>query len=280
MAALKGVFEGGGIKGIGLVGAFTRVEEKGIRFNGVAGTSAGSIVAALYAAGYTAQELKRILTEMDFSQLLDPSWPKFYDLWNHYGIYKGKKLHGWIYEFSRNKGVVKFRDFPHNMHLQIVASNLAKKKRPWFSINLPTQRWTSLKLFVCLSGSRCFLKDAIGGNTVVVDGGIVSNYPLWLFRDSRVPIIGFKLVSAEESRMPHPPTSLVGYLSVLLGTMMEAHDKEDEKNEWWANTIHVNPGHIPAPQFSLTPGEKAFLFNSGYFAATQFLDDRGKHLSE
>src|SRR5215831_13317216 len=128
MATLKGVFEGGGIKGIGLVGALTRVEEKGIRFSGVAGTSAGSIVAALYAAGYTAQELKRILTELDLSQLLDPSWPKFYDLWKHYGIYKGKKLHGWIYELSRNKGVVKFRDFPHNVVLQIVTSNLTKKE--------------------------------------------------------------------------------------------------------------------------------------------------------
>jgi len=128
MATLKGVFEGGGIKGIGLVGALTRVEEKGIRFKGVAGTSAGSIVAALCAAGYTAQELKRILTEMDFSQLLDPSWPKFYDLWIHNGIYKGKKLHGWISGLLRKKGVVKFRDLPHNMHLKIVASHLTKKR--------------------------------------------------------------------------------------------------------------------------------------------------------
>lgn len=125
-----------------------------------------------------------------------------------------------------------------------------------------------------------FFEGCNWGNTLVVDGGILSNCPLRLFRNSRVPIIGFKLVSAEESRMPHPRTSFVGYLSALLGTMMEAHEKEDEKNEWWANTIHVNPGHIPATQFSLTPDEKAFLFNSGYFAATQFLDDRGKHLSE
>src|SRR5215471_10262889 len=97
---------------------------------------------------------------------------------------------------------------------------------------------------VCLNvGIPLFFEGCNWGNTLVVDGGLVSNYPLWLFRDSRVRIIKFKLVATEESRMPHPPTALVGYLSARLGTMMEAHDKEDDKNEWWANTIHVKPEH-------------------------------------
>lgn len=47
------VFEGGGVKGIGLAGAVAVTEEAGYQFENVAGTSAGAIVAALalYQAG-------------------------------------------------------------------------------------------------------------------------------------------------------------------------------------------------------------------------------------
>ena len=46
------VFEGGGVKGIGLVGAVAVTEAHGFQFENVAGTSAGAIVAALIAARY------------------------------------------------------------------------------------------------------------------------------------------------------------------------------------------------------------------------------------
>ena len=52
------VFEGGGVKGIGLVGAVAVTEAKGYDFVNVAGTSAGAIIAALVAAGYRADELR------------------------------------------------------------------------------------------------------------------------------------------------------------------------------------------------------------------------------
>ena len=55
------VFEGGGVKGIGLVGAVAVAEEKGYHWVNVAGTSAGAIVATLLAAGYTAQGVVTIL---------------------------------------------------------------------------------------------------------------------------------------------------------------------------------------------------------------------------
>ncbi len=41
------VFEGGGVKGIGLVGAISEIEKAGYGFENLAGTSAGAIVASL-----------------------------------------------------------------------------------------------------------------------------------------------------------------------------------------------------------------------------------------
>src|SRR3954447_4633761 len=50
------VLEGGGVKGIGLVGALSVLEERGWEPACVAGTSAGAITAALLAAGYSSEE--------------------------------------------------------------------------------------------------------------------------------------------------------------------------------------------------------------------------------
>ena len=44
---INAVFEGGGVKGVGLVGAVSVTEENGYRFGNVAGTSAGAIIATL-----------------------------------------------------------------------------------------------------------------------------------------------------------------------------------------------------------------------------------------
>jgi predicted acylesterase/phospholipase RssA len=65
------VFEGGGVKGIGLVGAIAETEARGFRFENVAGTSAGAIVAALVAAGYTAAELKVEMESLDYRRFQD-----------------------------------------------------------------------------------------------------------------------------------------------------------------------------------------------------------------
>ena len=63
------VCEGGGVKGIGLAGAYSVLEEHGYRPNNVAGTSAGAITAALIAAGYSSAELKKIVLEHRLPQV-------------------------------------------------------------------------------------------------------------------------------------------------------------------------------------------------------------------
>ena len=62
------VFEGGGVKGIGLVGAIKAVEEFGYNFKNLAGTSAGAIVASLLAVGYTTNEIKSIMDGLEYSK--------------------------------------------------------------------------------------------------------------------------------------------------------------------------------------------------------------------
>lgn len=57
------VFEGGGAKGIVFTGAIQAFEERGHTFGRLMGTSAGAITATLLAAGYTAAESLKVLSE-------------------------------------------------------------------------------------------------------------------------------------------------------------------------------------------------------------------------
>lgn len=54
---------GGGIKGIAHVGAIKALEEDGVKFTYVSGTSSGSIIATLYACGFTTDEMYEIFTK-------------------------------------------------------------------------------------------------------------------------------------------------------------------------------------------------------------------------
>lgn len=51
---------GGGVKGAAHIGVLKALEENGIRVNAVAGTSIGSIVASLYAMGYSTEKMLEI----------------------------------------------------------------------------------------------------------------------------------------------------------------------------------------------------------------------------
>ena len=108
---VDGVFSGGGIKGFAYVGAMQVLEERGIQFNRVAGTSAGAILAAFIAAGFNAQELEEIFDELNLKLLLDPPklwinvpFIKWMNLYRRFGMYRGNALEKWFHQKLATKG--------------------------------------------------------------------------------------------------------------------------------------------------------------------------------
>jgi NTE family protein len=65
------ILDGGGVKGAALVGALYAAEQNQIEWLGYGGTSAGAIVATLACVGFTAAELRAIVVDRPFSDLLD-----------------------------------------------------------------------------------------------------------------------------------------------------------------------------------------------------------------
>ena len=102
------VLEGGGVKGIGLLGAVTAMVKRDdpYTFERYAGTSAGSVVASFLAAGLSVDGLKDIMLKEDFSTFEDEStlFKHFkllgegFGLLFHEGLFVGDVLHSWIAE--------------------------------------------------------------------------------------------------------------------------------------------------------------------------------------
>ncbi|WP_422349373.1 patatin-like phospholipase family protein [Flagellimonas sp.] len=70
------VLSGGGAKGLAHIGALKVIDEAGIKIDYIGGTSMGAIVGALYASGYSAQELDSIFRVTDFTELIQDNVPR------------------------------------------------------------------------------------------------------------------------------------------------------------------------------------------------------------
>lgn len=64
------VLSGGGAKGYAHIGALKVIEEAGVKIDYIGGTSIGAIVGALYASGYSPDELEEIMYSLDLSSMI------------------------------------------------------------------------------------------------------------------------------------------------------------------------------------------------------------------
>ncbi len=273
-----GVFEGGGVKGIGLIGALKRTEEQGVELKRVAGTSAGAIVASLYSAGYSSDELKALLYSTDFRKFLDMSdmgclkYPiGFFRILFRYGIHSGRPFHTWIRERLAQKGVSKFKDL--KLPLKLVASDITNKQLLTFDSEKHAELEVAEAVRMSMSIPLFFYvyKWRLAKNhTLVVDGGLLNNYPINIFDDHERQTLGFKLISPEETQPPEKISNIFSYIKSVLDTMMVAHEKIHVEETDWARTIPIPTGEIKTTQFDLNREQKDWLYNSGYEAAEKF----------
>lgn len=262
-----GVFQGGGVKGIALVGALQVAESRGVSFEGVGGASAGAIVAALYAAGYTAAEMRLILEGVHFDSLLDRASLGRLVLTKNLGIYRGKLFQDWIYKLLKNKGVRLLKDCPKQ--LRIVATNLTERTLTV----LDAENYPNLEVAeaIRMSMSIPFVFEPVRlGRNLMVDGGVLSNFPLSLFNGNET--LGFRLHSRAAS-LPFAPEGNVQYLVSIMGAMLDGRDNYDVHTKKLAGLIEIDPGDFSSTQFKLSDSEKAELYERGFSASSRFFVD-------
>jgi NTE family protein len=316
-AALRAdlVFEGGGVKGIGLAGAFRELSDRGYTPECVAGTSAGAITAALVAVGYTGAELEEIvLHQMRFSEFEDPTFMDHFgkpggmlQFFASRGMHSGSHFLAWMREQLEAKGISTFgqlrdqrqADGASRSHrLQVIASDLSGRQmlvlpRDASVLGLDPDE-LEIAEAVRMSMSIPIFFDPVtvrnpstGAEHVIVDGGLLSNYPIWLFDcpDGVVPefpTFGMLLVApGQQAPLLAPPPSGaevapigsdVDFLKAIGDTMMQAHDRFYVDQANYARTIPIPTLGVKTTQFDISAQQAAALFQSGRTAAAQFLD--------
>ena len=306
------VFEGGGVKGIALVGAYAVLEERGYEPQNVAGASAGAIVAALIAAGYTAAELQEIVGGLDYDRFKDRAWEdrlplagRSLSILKDLGIYEGEAFLAWMRDLLEAKGVRTFGDLvrresgelKYRYKAQLIASDVTERRllvlpRDAHRLGIDDPDDLNVALAVRMSMSIPvffepvkFANPQTGKEHLIVDGGMLSNFPVWLFdaEEPLWPTVGLKLVEKDpripvggsQPRQERSPRSgvlsVVDYLRSLVDTMMAAHDRLYIEESDFDRTIAIDTLGVRTTEFDLTEERAMGLFESGRAAAEKFL---------
>jgi NTE family protein len=248
------VLEGGGVKGVGLVGAVTALAGAEYAFPRVAGSSAGavvaSLVAALQVAGEPVERLADVLRTVDPRRLRDrgglarlPLVGRALALLLHDGLHEGRYLEDFLTGALGDLGVRTFADLripdddpaaeglapERRSRLVVTVSDLSRSRLARLPWDLPDYGATDLPVARAVRASaaiplffRPVRQRTPDGPATWVDGSLLSNFPVELFdrtdsADPRWPTFGVRLTT----RPPTPPVtrSVEGPLEIGLAAL-------------------------------------------------------------
>jgi NTE family protein len=155
---------GGAARGFAHIGVIKALEAQGIVPDIVVGTSAGSVVGALYAAGYSGFELQKLALQMDEGKVSDWSMPDR-------GIFKGEALQDFVNQAVQQRPLEKL-----NKTFGAVATDLHNGEAVVFRTGN-----TGMAVRASSSVPGVFQPVIINGHEYV-DGGLVSPVPVRIAR--------------------------------------------------------------------------------------------------
>jgi NTE family protein len=204
------VLSGGGVKGVGLVGAVVGLLDAGYQPQRVSGTSAGSIVGAIVAAAahtgtMTGAQVKELALQLDYRKFLDPGpvervpllGPSL-ALLRGSGIYRGDYAHEWVRSHLADLGVSTFGDLAidddalppeQRYRLVVTVTDVTTGqlvRLPWdyhrvYGLD-PDEQIVADAVRASMSIPFFFrpvsLTSNAGLESTLVDGGLLSNFPI------------------------------------------------------------------------------------------------------
>jgi NTE family protein len=311
------VFEGAGIRGIAYAGAIKKLEEKGVLqgIEKVGGTSAGAIIALLLSLGYTADEIKNLIITTPFKKFNDGRFlflGGIQRVKKYYGWYRGKQFEKWLdalIEQKTGNANISFEEL-HNRgykDLFITGTSLDEQKLIVFSHKqfpkMQVKDAVRISMSIPLYFEAVFMNEEgkiiqhpknKKGLHVMVDGGIIANFPIrvfdsTLFIDSALPngfvvnthTIGFRIDRAEQIANDSAMAGLAkfrienfnNYLEAFYSIIIENLNRQDLTKEDWDRTVSINDGGIN-PRIKKLPKKKIQqLITNGEKATANYLSN-------
>lgn len=310
------VFRGGGVKGLGLAGALCGFAEHPTKpihqWKDVAGASAGAIIACYLATGHDAVEMLELMQKTSFAQFADfPGHNKqlgFGRLVIGHGMAPGNAFERWFDDVLGGATFSGVRKQPTNGQQQtddwwlkliavdvtsgrllVLPGDLQDYRDPStgrqidpddFKISRAARMSMSIPYFF----DPVRLQDAQGQTCFIVDGGTLSNFPVWLWDvDPKVaghpptrPTFGFTLEGGKGFGGPGALGKVapweLRFAFEIFHTAESAWDKRFVSNSTRVRTLAVDAGDVATTEFNLSQEKQEMLIHNGREAATTFLD--------
>jgi NTE family protein len=308
------VLEGGGMKGVALGGAAAELLRAGYRFTRVAGTSAGAVVGALLAAGIDEPGLSEAMDRLDYTRVSDRGFPKLpfvsegLSLLLHSGAYEGDYIRDFVADELERLGVVTFADLrredpgadrnldPHQHYKLVVMATDVTYGRllrlPWDYelLGLDPDEQVVADAVRASSAIPLYFEPVVlsdpasGEQTILVDGGVLSNYPIEIFdrtdaRPPRWPTLGVKIIPGLPAGDPEllgdlvlPPLPPVKLLERVVATAIAGHDQTYLQRPCVRRrTMQVDTSAAGLVEFDASRAQRDTLVANGAAAVQAFL---------
>ena len=197
------VLSGGGARGLAHIGVLKAIEQAGVKIDYIAGTSTGAIVGALYAAGYTASQLDLMFKQVDFSTLIQDQVPRRAKTFNE----KDERIKYALtlpfdgFEISFPTGLSNGQNI-YNLFSKLTShvnhiTDFNKLPIPFLCVATNAENGEMVLLengylprAVSASGALPTLFNPVVINDMIlIDGGIVNNYPIKELKAKGVDVI-------------------------------------------------------------------------------------------
>jgi len=272
-------FAGGGFFGIAQVAALKEMEKYNEYFNiqSIRGVSVGSMVAALYAVGYNADELTKILFEMDFDGLIKDTYFAYFKLYDKFGMYEANKLEEEIERLIRVKTNIKLCTFCQiDKDLTIISTNL-NYQCPRFFNRDETPDVPISKAIRMSIGYPLIMTPILFEGDLYGDGGEFINYPITTF-DDMDETMGITFAAHNENnngtlKNRISINDVYDYIKSIATTLSRANYVSQITEKYLKRSIVINiTENISSMQFNLTLEQKKLIYECGSKATKEQIE--------
>ncbi len=233
---------GGAARGFAHVGVIAALEEAGIKPDLVVGTSAGSLVAAIYATGKTAAQLQQVALSMEESEITDWTLPFF-----GRGMLRGDALARYINLQVNNKPIESMV-----IPLGIVATDLRTGQGALF------QRGDTGMAVRASSAVPSVFNPVKIGAAEYVDGGLVSPVPVRYARQMGAElVIAVDISSAPEGNASDSQLAILLQTFAIMGKSINSFELKDAELVVRPELAGVKGGDFTAKRRSIDAGKWA-----------------------
>ena len=309
------VFEGAGIRGIAYSGVLSELEKNNIikHIVRVGGTSAGAITALMVSLGYSSDEIFDIISSTKFQKFNDGEYMfigGFSRLGSKYGWYKGEAFTKWLDKIifaKTGNSEITFSELKDKGYKQLYVTATCLNKQKLIVFSAETYPQMKIRDAVRISMSIPLYFEAVFIDSkghvyeennkdknldIVVDGGIIGNYPIFIFdslqvdslnNQIRIPnrkTLGIRIDSdlqikndsSSKELVPIQINNISDYLEALYILILENLNRTPLIPEDWERTISVSSVGIGPRIKKLSKEQKEALIKSGKLSTQRYLN--------